>query len=97
MQKHDNDNACNHCGLTGHWSRACRTPKYFMELYQASIKGKEKRVESHSIENIEDIETNNALALHTDSTNEVPLAPAEAKSLKISDFFEDQDEKAQNS
>ena len=25
MQKHDNDNACNRCGLTGHWSRTCRT------------------------------------------------------------------------
>ena len=57
-----------------------------MELYQASIKGKRKRVESHSIE---DIETNNAMVLHTTPTNEVPLAPAEAKSLEISDFLED--------
>ena len=72
--------------MTGHWSRTCRTQKHFVELYQASIKGKGKRVESHSVG---DIETNNALALHTDSTNEVPLAPAEAKSLEISDFLED--------
>ena len=86
MQKHDNDNTCNRCGLTGHWSRTCRTQKHFVELYQASIKGKGKRVESHSVE---DIETNNALVLHTDSTNEVPLAPAEAKPLEISDFLED--------
>ena len=68
-----------------------------MELYQASIKGKEKRVESHSIENIEDIETNNALVLHTAPINEILFAPVEAKSLEISDFLEDQDEKAQNS
>ena len=67
-----------------------------MKLYQASIKGKGKRVESHSIENIEDIETNNTLILHTASINEVPLATVEAKSLKISDFLADQDEKAQN-
>ena len=90
MQKHDNDNACNHCGLTGHWSRTCRTPKHFVELYQASIKSKGKKVESHSIENIKDIETNNALILHTAPINEVSLAPVEAKSLEISDFLEDQ-------
>ena len=65
-----------------------------MELYQASIKGKGKRVESHSIENIEDIETNNALVLHTAPINEVPLVPVEAKSLEISNCFED--EPAQN-
>ena len=44
-------------------------------------------VESHSVE---DIETNNALILHTVSINEVLLAPAEAKSLKISDFLKDE-------
>ena len=87
MQKHENDNACNRCGLTGHWSRTCRTQKHFVELYQASIKGKGKRVESHSVE---DIETNNAMVLHTAPTNEVLLAPTEAKSLEISNFLEDE-------
>ena len=57
-----------------------------MELYQASIKGKGKRVESHSIE---DIETNNVLILHTAPINEVSFAPTEAKSLEISNFLED--------
>ena len=89
MQKHENDNACNRCGLTGHWSRTYRTQKHFVELYQASIKGKGKRVESHSVK---DIETNNALILHITPTNEVTLALAEAKSLEISDFFEDEPE-----
>ena len=58
--------------------------KHFVKLYQVSIKRKGKRVESHSVE---DIETNNAMVLHTAPTNEVPLAPAEAKSLEISDFL----------
>ena len=66
-----------------------------MELYQASIKG--KGIESHSADNAEDnIEINNALVHHTAPINEVSLAPVEAKLLKISDFLEDQDEKAQN-
>ena len=85
MQKHENDNVCNRCGLIGHWSHTCRTQKHFVELYQASIKGKGKRVESHFVE---DIETNNALVLHTAPINEVPLAPVEAKSLEISNFLE---------
>ena len=94
MQKHDNDNTCNRCGLTGHWSCACRTPKHFVELYQAFIKDKEKRVESHSIDNIDDIETNNVLVFHIASINEVLITTVEAKPLKISDFLKDQEEKA---
>ena len=96
MQKNDNDNFCNRYGLIGHWSRACRTPKHFVELYQASIKSKGKKVKSHSIDNIDDIETNNALVLHTFPINEVLIAPIEAKSLEISNFLEDQKEKTQN-
>ena len=65
-----------------------------MELYQASIKGKGKRVESHSIDNTDDIETNNALVLHTTSINKILIALVEAKPLKISDFLEDQKKKA---
>ena len=96
MQKNDNDNFCNRYGLTWHWSRACRTPKHFVELYQASIKSKGKKVKSHSIDNIDDIETINALVLHTFPINEVLIAPIEAKSLEISNFLEDQEEKAKN-
>ena len=39
------DNACYRCGMTGHWSRTCRTAKHLVELYQASIKGKGKDIE----------------------------------------------------
>ena len=93
MQKHDNDNNYNRCGLTGQWSHAYRILKHFVELYQASIKGKGKNVESHSVD---DIETNNALVIHIAPVNEVQIALIEAKPLEISDFFEDQKENAQN-
>ena len=39
------DNACYRCGMTGHWSRTCRTAKHLIDLYQASIKGKGKDIE----------------------------------------------------
>jgi hypothetical protein len=34
-----------------YWSQICNTPKYLVELYQASIKNKEKEVEINFIEN----------------------------------------------
>ena len=33
------------CGSKGHWSRTCCTPKHLVELYKASLKGKEKEKE----------------------------------------------------
>ncbi|KAK9675906.1 hypothetical protein RND81_11G040400 [Saponaria officinalis] len=41
--------ACLKCGLNGHWARACRTPKHFIDLYQASIKHCNKGPEAHFI------------------------------------------------
>jgi hypothetical protein len=39
------------CDMTSHWSRTGRTRKHLVELYQASIKKKEKEVEINFIEN----------------------------------------------
>ena len=33
--------------MEGHWSRTCRTTKYLVDLYQASLKDKRKRVETN--------------------------------------------------
>ncbi|XP_047326335.1 uncharacterized protein LOC124930009 [Impatiens glandulifera] len=41
------ENKCYRCGMKGHWSRICRTPKHFINLYQASLKGK-GTIESNS-------------------------------------------------
>ncbi|GAV57478.1 UBN2 domain-containing protein, partial [Cephalotus follicularis] len=35
---------CNQCGMEGHWYRACRTMKHWVDLYQASPKEKDKRI-----------------------------------------------------
>jgi hypothetical protein len=40
---------CYRCGMTGHWGRTCRTAKHLVELYQASIKGKEKHAETNYV------------------------------------------------
>ena len=39
------DQPCHRCGLKGHWANVCRTPKHFVNLYQASVKGKDKNAE----------------------------------------------------
>jgi hypothetical protein len=36
------ESSCYRCGMINHWLRTCRTLKYLVELYQASIKKKGK-------------------------------------------------------
>ncbi|XP_059311216.1 uncharacterized protein LOC132062709 [Lycium ferocissimum] len=45
----DSENKCYRCGGSGHWSHTCRTPKHLVELYQASMKRKEKNPEANFI------------------------------------------------
>ncbi|GAV92146.1 UBN2 domain-containing protein, partial [Cephalotus follicularis] len=35
---------CNRCGMEGHWYRAGRTAKHWVDLYQASLKEKGKQI-----------------------------------------------------
>ncbi|XP_060202634.1 uncharacterized protein LOC132631051 [Lycium barbarum] len=42
-------NKCYRCGGSGHWARTYRTAKRLIELYQASIKRKEKNPEANFI------------------------------------------------
>ena len=39
------EDKCYRCGMKGHWSCTCRTPKHLVVLYQAFIKYKEKAFE----------------------------------------------------
>ena len=83
-----NESIFHRYGMTGHWSRTCRTPKHFVDLYQSSLKNTGKRGESHAIEinptAITTVEANNI------SVGGTPLAPEVANaSLDVSDFFED--------
>ena len=41
------ENKCYRSGMEGHWSHTCRTPKHLVDLYQASIKEKEKGIETN--------------------------------------------------
>ncbi|XP_017982329.1 PREDICTED: uncharacterized protein LOC108663251 [Theobroma cacao] len=88
VKKH-NESICHRCGMVGHWSHTCRTPKHVADLYQAPLKDKGKRVETHAIENsttMTNVEANNA------SIKMTSLAHVEARtSLEVSDFFEDPD------
>ncbi|GAV76310.1 UBN2 domain-containing protein, partial [Cephalotus follicularis] len=35
---------CHRCGMEGHWHRACRTAKHWVDLYQASLNEKGKQI-----------------------------------------------------
>ncbi|XP_076935341.1 uncharacterized protein LOC143601959 [Bidens hawaiensis] len=44
--------SCFRCGSTNHWAKTCRTPSHLCELYQTSLRGKEKEV--NHIDKIDD-------------------------------------------
>jgi hypothetical protein len=46
---HNRDQPCHISGLKGHWAHVCRTPKHFVDLYHASIKGKAKKLKQTSL------------------------------------------------
>ena len=46
----NHENNCYRCGMKGHWSRTCRTPKHLVDLYQASIKAKGKQIKMNFID-----------------------------------------------
>ena len=87
-KKVTNENIFHHCGMTGHWSRACRTPKHFVDLYQASLKNTGKRGESRAIEI--NLAATTTVEANNISVGGTPLAPEVANaSLDVSDFFAD--------
>ena len=51
------ENICYRCGMKGHWVRTCRTPKHLADLYQASLKEKEKGVETNFVNHNDQIDT----------------------------------------
>ena len=50
-------NLCYRCGMKGHWSRTCRTPKHLVDLYQESLKKKDKKaVETNFVSKDESVD-----------------------------------------
>ncbi|KAG2708515.1 hypothetical protein I3760_05G197100 [Carya illinoinensis] len=68
------EDGCHRCGMTGHWSRTCRTAKHLVDLYQSSIKEKIKKFETNFAEP--------SYALDSIDGEDIT-------SLDVSDFFED--------
>lgn len=73
MKRHDD--LCYRCGMKGHWERTCRTPKHLCDLYQSSVKGKGKEVETNLIENSD--ETNQITHLDVSDFFESPAGNVE--------------------
>ena len=72
---------CYRCGMKGHWSRTCRTAKHLVDLYQASMKGKDKHIETNFIDGKDTMDPDD---LFFDDDGAVPL-----KHFDVADFFED--------
>ena len=81
------ENKCYRCGMEGHWSRTCRTPKHLVDLYQASIKEKGKGIETNFVDHNDLEDPMNYL----DLPNRVDMTH-----LDVSNFFEDVNGKFDN-
>ncbi|CAM8911669.1 unnamed protein product [Rhodiola kirilowii] len=69
------ESSCFRRGMKGHWDRTCQTPKHFVDLYKASLKGK-------------GVEANFAEQKNDDPMNLAQLDPMNMIHLDVSDFFE---------
>ena len=81
------ENICFRCGMKGHWSHTCRTPKHLVDLCQAYVKEKGKGVEVNLAEPDNPEDPMNYLS----TSNEVNMIHLEA-----SDFFEDIDREVED-
>ncbi|KAK1407624.1 hypothetical protein QVD17_39244 [Tagetes erecta] len=71
-------NACYRCGDKYHWARTCRTPKHLVELYQQSIKGKGKGIETNFTYEIDNVDISDGYNDLNDTTH-----------MDVSDFLTD--------
>lgn len=62
----NNESICYRCGGKGHWSRTCRTPRHLVDLYQQSLKNKDKRAETHFACENGDLDYGNMDVTHLD-------------------------------
>ena len=56
--------------MKGHWSHTCRTTKHLVNLYQASMKGKDKQIETNFIDGKDTMDPDD---LFLDDDGAVPL------------------------
>ncbi|XP_076935596.1 uncharacterized protein LOC143602330 [Bidens hawaiensis] len=83
-------NACHRCGSNNHWARACRTPKHLVEIYQQSIKGKGKEIETHFTYDDGSVDTSGGQKdLNEDTHMDVGDFTNDATKLDYDDFLAD--------
>ncbi|PIN11024.1 hypothetical protein CDL12_16378 [Handroanthus impetiginosus] len=88
----DKENICYRCGMKGHYSRTCHTPKHLVKLYQDSIKGKntETNFTHHNNNSNYDVEAN--FAYKDDDFKGLD----DITHLDMVDFFESHEERTRD-
>ena len=73
------ETGCYRCRMKGHWLRTYRTAKHLVDLYQVSIKGKGKQIETNFIDGQDTTDCN---ANFIDGNDAMPLTH-----LDVSNFY----------
>ena len=81
------ESTCDRCGMKGHWSRTCRTPKHLVDLYQASF----KNVETNFTEEVDPLGTLGISHLEAHLGGDGQIDPSNLTHMEVGDFFEDGD------
>ena len=88
------DQDCYRCGMRGHWSRICRTPKHIVDLYQelhGQKKKKQAQHEAHFVDS-EKLEIERAMKTTEDNNKDMGESSKNPRDIDLDDDLMDEDD-----
>ena len=89
------DQDCYRCGMRGHWSRICRTPKHIVDLYQElhgqKKKKKQAQHEAHFVDS-EKLEIERAMKTTEDNNKDMGESSKNPRDIDLDDDLMDEDD-----
>jgi hypothetical protein len=86
----EQDQDCYRCGMRGHWSRICRTPKHIVDLYQ-ELHGQKKKKQAQHEAHFVDSEKLEALKTPEDNKKDLEESNKDSGDVDLDDDLMDED------
>jgi hypothetical protein len=87
----EQDQDCYRCGMRGHWSRICRTPKHIVDLYQELHGQKKKKKQAQHEAHFVDSEKLEALKTPEDNKKDLEESNKDSGDVDLDDDLMDED------